>query len=234
VFPERLRRGKHSAARRPTTALGPSWRAYLVIAVVILVAAGCSSRGEGITVDGDGLHVGTSLAKRDQIAQDKANAEIAQIEARTVIEREAAAVSIERAIEMDKVTRLVVKAVGVALAIGLLAIGIGYGGKAAAPLAAEGVAAFKAKQEARASRRLEVILEIGPGGYSARLLTAGYDPEEIAQIVQAAPALDAPRLQALQGRVGDRGMRALVDRGELGRALALLPNPELTEEGKYD
>jgi len=201
----------------------------VILAVAILAAAGCSSRGEGLTIDGDGLHVGTSLAKRDQIAQDKANAEIAQIETRTQIERDTAAASIERAAEMGKVTRPVVKVLGVALAIGLLAVGIGYGGKAAAPLAAEGVAAFKAKQEARASRRLEVILEIGPGGYSARLLTAGYDPGEIAQIVRAAPALDAPRLQALQDRVGNHGLRLLAERGEIEEALALLPDPELEE-----
>jgi len=210
-------------------ALVTSWGAFLVIAVVIMAAAGCSSRGEGLTINGDGLHVGTSLAKRDQIAQDKANAEIAQIEARTQIEREAAAASIEQSAEMGKVTRPMVKALGVALAIGLLAVGIGYGGRAAAPLAAEGVAAFKVKQEARASRRLEVILEIGPGGYSARLLTAGYDSGEIAQIVRAAPALDAPRLQALQDRVGDRGLRLLARRGEIEETLALLPDPELEE-----
>jgi len=211
-------------------ALVTSWRAFLVIAVVILMAAGCSSRGEGLTIDGDGLHVGTSLAKRDQIAQEKADAEIAQIEARTQIEREAAAASIEQSAEMGKVTRPVVKVLGMALALGLLAIGIGYGGKAAAPLAAEGVAAFKAKQEARASRRLEVILEIGPGGYSARLLTAGYDPGEIAQIVKAAPALDAPRLQALQYRVGDRGLRLLAERGEIEETLALLPEEEIGDD----
>ena len=41
-----LKRGKHSTARRPTMALGPSWGAFLVIAVVIMAAAGCSSRGE--------------------------------------------------------------------------------------------------------------------------------------------------------------------------------------------
>ena len=201
----------------------------VILAVAILAAAGCSSRGEGLTIDGDGLHVGTSLAKRDQIAQDKANAEIAQIETRTQIERDTAAASIERAAEMGKVTRPVVKVLGVALAIGLLAVGIGYGGKAAASLAAEGVAALRVEQDARKARRLEVILEIGPGGYSARLLTAGYDPGEIAQIVRAAPALDAPRLQALQDRVGDRGLRVLADRGEIEEALALLPDPELEE-----
>ena len=104
-----------------------------------------------------------------------------------------------------------------------------YGGKAAAPLAAQGVEALRVQLDIRKARRLAVILEIGPGGYSAKLLTAGYDLGEIAQIVKAAPALDAPRLQEFQGRVGDRGIRALADNGELEMTLARLPQPELVE-----
>jgi len=33
-----------------------------VILSVAVLGAGCSSRGEGITLDGDGLHIGTSLS----------------------------------------------------------------------------------------------------------------------------------------------------------------------------
>ena len=224
MLPGRLKRGEHSTSRPAICRQGTSWRAFLVIIAVILAATGCSSRGEGLTINGDGLHVGTSLAKRDQIAQDKANAEIAQIEARTELEQDRAAAGIERAAVMAEVTRPVILALGVALAIGVLAIGIGYAGQQAAPLAAQGVEALRASLDIRKARRLEVILEIGPGGYSAKLLTAGYDPEEIAQIVQAAPALDAPRLQALQGRVGDRGLRLLAERGEVEETLARLPS----------
>lgn len=92
-------------------------RRHVILVVIVLLATGCASRGEGLTINRDGLHVGTSLAKRDQIAQ----------------------------------------------------------------------------------------------------------------IVKAAPALDAPRLQELQGRVGDRGMRLLAERGEIEETLALMPDPELTE-----
>jgi len=74
------------------------------------------------------------------------------------------------------------------------------------------------------AQRLEVILEIGPGGYSAKLLANGYDPGEITQIVQAAPALNAPRLAELQARVGDRGMQLLAERGEVEETLTSLPH----------
>jgi len=193
-----------------------------VAVLVVILATGCASRGEGLTIDSSGLNIGASLAQRDKIAEDKSNAELAQLRARTVIEQDKAAASIEQGAELGRVMRPVVLALGIGLAIGLLAIGVGYGGLAAAPLAAEGVAALRVRQEAQATRRLEVIMEIGPGGYSAKLLTAGYDPKEIAQIVKAAPALDAPRLQQLQERVGDHGMRRLVQRGELEETLKLI------------
>ena len=201
----------------------------LALALAVLGAAGCSSRGEGLTINSKGLHVGTSLAKRDQIAQDKADAEIAQVVAQTELEQARTAASIEQSAAMAEVTRPVVLALGVAVALAVVAIGGGYGGKVVAPLAAEGVAAMRVKQTARAARRLEVVLQIGPGGYNANLTAIGYEPEEIAQIVQAAPALDAPRLQELRGRVGDRGMRLLAERGEVEETLELLPDPEFTE-----
>ena len=205
-------------------------KASALLVLLALLICGCSSRGEGLTINSDGLHVGTSLAKRDQIAQGKANAEIAQILARTKLEIDRMTASIERAAEMGKVTRPVVLALGIALAISLLALGIGYGSQATAPLAAEGVKALQVQLDIRKARRLEVVLQIGPGGYVVNLTAVGYEPAEIARIVQSAPALNAPRLAELQGRIGPHGMQALVDAGELENTLALLPDKAQYEE----
>ena len=229
MYPRLRKRGEHSTSRPAICHQGTSWRAFLVIIAVILTTAGCSSRGEGLTLNSDGLHIGTSLAERDRIARDKSNAEIAQIVARTELEQDRTAAGIDQAAAMAKVTRPVVLALGVAAAVAVVAIGIGYAGQRAAPLAAEGVEALRASLEIRKARRLEVVLQIGPGGYNANLTAIGYEPAEIARIVQAAPALDAPRLQELQGRVGDRGMRLLAERGEVEETLALLPAPVIEE-----
>ena len=204
-------------------------RNLVFVVMITLLATGCASRGEGLTINSKGLHVGTSLAKRDQIAQDKADVEIAQVVARTELERDRTAAGIERAAAMAEVTRPVILALGVAAALAVVAIGIGYAGQRAAPLAAQGVEALRVNRDIRKARRLEVILEIGPGGYSGHLLAEGYEPAEIARIVQAAPALDAPRLQELQGRVGDRGMRLLAERGEVEETLARLPAAVIEE-----
>ena len=203
-----------STVRRPTTGPGTSWRAFWVILALIL-STGCASRGEGLTINSSGLHVGTSLVVRDQIARDKGNAEIAQILARTKLEIDKGIASIAQSVAMSKVTRPVVLVVGIALALGVAAVGLGFGAQRAEP-------AIKATLEVRKTRRLEMIVEIGPGGYSAKLLTIGYDPKEIAVIVQATPALNAPRLAELQMRIGDRGMRALADHGQLEDTLTLL------------
>ena len=194
-------------------------RAALGAFVVVILACGCGSRGEGITLNSDGLHVGTSLSQRDRIAESKSNAELAQLRARTEIEQDRAAASIVESEKMGTVTRPVVLAIGLGVALGVAAIGLGYGAQRAEP-------ALRTALEVKRARRLEVILEIGPGGYSAKLLTTGYDPGEVAQIVQAAPALNAPRLAELQARAGDRGVRLLAERGELETALARLPEPE--------
>ena len=203
--------------KRLTTALG-------ALVVVILAATGCASRGEGFSLGGDdGLVIGTSLSKRDQIAQDKADAELDQVRARTVIEQDRAAAGIEQSAQMGTVTRPVVLGLGLAAALVVVAIGGGYALQTATPMAKQGVAALGLALEVRKARRLEVIMEIGPGGYSAKLLTTGYDPAEIAQIVKAAPALNAPALASLQSRVGARGVKALLANGELEAALARLP-----------
>ena len=203
----------------------------LIILLLALLVPGCScaARGDGVTLGGDdGLVIGTSLAKRDQIAQDKGNAEIDQLQARTVIEQDRAAAGIEQSAEMSKVTRPVVLAVGIGLALAVVAIGGGYALQYATPMAKQGVAALETTLEIRKVKRLEISLEIGAGNYSGHLLAEGYTKEELADLVHQNPALDGPKVLALQGRIGDRGMQLLADRGEIEDALALLPNPELT------
>ena len=194
-----------------------AWGGLGALVLLTLAVSGCGSRGEGLTLNKDGLHVGTSLAQRDKLAEDKSRAELEQLRARTQSEQDAAAARIEQAAEMGTVTRPAILALGMALAVGIAAVGLGFGAKQAAP-------ALSVALEVKRARRLEVILEIGPGGYSAKLLTTGYDPREIAQIVKAAPALDAVRLQELRGRVGDRGVRLLQERGELETVLERLPS----------
>ena len=191
-------------------------RTALSALVVVILACGCGSRGEGLTINRDGLHVGTSLSKRDQIAQDKSNAELAQLRARTEIEQEAAAASIERAEAMGAVTRPVVFTLGLALALGVAAAGLGYGAQRAAP-------ALGMALEVRKARQFQIALDVSSDGCHASFKALGYDPKEIAEIVRASPALDAPRLAELQTRVGDRGVKALLANGELETALARLP-----------
>ena len=190
-------------------------RTALSALVVVILACGCGSRGEGLTINGDGLHVGTSLSKRDQIAQDKSNAELAQLRARTEIEQEAAAASIERAEAMGAVTRPVVFTLGLALALGVAAAGLGYGAQRAAP-------ALGMALEVRKARQFQIALDVSSDGCHASFKALGYDPGEIAQIIQGAPLLDAPKLAELQSRVGTRGVKALLANGELETTLARL------------
>jgi len=187
-----------------------------VILAVILAATGCASRGEGLTINGDGLHVGTSLSERDRIARDKANAEIAQTVARTVIEQDRAAASIEQSAAMGTVTRPVILAMGIAAALGIAALGVGYGAQRAAP-------ALKVALDIRKARSFQVGLTVSANGCQATLTANGYSAGELAEVINGAPLLDAPRLAELQGRVGDRGVRLLAERGELETALAELP-----------
>ena len=51
-----------------------------------------------------------------------------------------------------------------------------------------------------------------------------WSTEELAEVIQRNPALDAPKVLALQERVGKRGLRALADRDELEETLKLLPD----------
>ena len=128
---------------------------------------------------------------------------------------------------------MVLLALGVTSAVALLVLGAGYAGKAMTPMAAQGVEALRTALEIRKVKRLEVNLEIRPGGYSGHLLAEGYTDEEIAKIVRKAPALDAPRLQQLQTRVGPRGMRALIEAGDLDATLAMLPaETEAVSDGR--
>ena len=191
-------------------------RVVLVWLTVILAASGCSSRGEGITLNGDGLHIGTSLAKRDQIAQDKANAELAQLRARTGIEQDRAAASIEQSAALGTVTRPVVLGVGVALALGVAAAGLGYGAQRAAP-------ALAVALEVRKARQFQIALDVSGSGCRATLTASGYNAGELAEVINGAPILDAPRLAELQARAGARGVRALLENGELETTLARLP-----------
>ena len=198
----------NSFRKRLRTALGAF--------VVVIMASACSSRGEGVTINRDGLHVGTSLAKRDQIAQDKAEAELAQLNARTVIEQDRAAASIEQSAAMGKVTRPVVLTLGVALALGVAAIGLGYGAQRAAP-------ALAVALEVKRARSFTVALDVTRDGCHASLTANGYDARELSEVISGAPLLNAPKLAELQARAGDRGVRLLAERGELETALERLP-----------
>jgi len=194
-----------------------------ILATAIL-ATGCSSRGEGVTIDGDGLHIGTSLAQRDKIAEDKSNAELDQLRARTVIEQAAAAASIEQSAELGKVTRPVVFTLGVALALGVAAVGLGFGAQRAAP-------ALSVALEVRKARQFQVALDVSRDGCQATLTASGYSAGELAEVINGAPLLNAPRLAELQSRVGNRGVKLLQERGEIEQTLALLPD-EINEKGE--
>ena len=189
-----------------------------ILTVILCAAAlssGCSSRGEGITLNGDGLHVGTSLGQRDKIAQDKADAEIAQVRARTVIEQDRAAASIEQSAAMGQVVRPVVFALAMAAALGVAAIGLGYGAKQAEPAMAMALAVRKARQ-------FQIALDVSGSGCRATLTASGYSAGELAEVINGAPLLNAPKLAELQSRAGARGVRLLAERGELEMAMARL------------
>ena len=193
-----------------------AWGGLGALVLLTLAVSGCASRGEGLTLDKDGLHVGTSLAKRDQIAEDKSNAELAQVRARTEIEQDAAAASLEQGAAMGTVTRPAILAVGMALAVGIAAVGLGFGAKQAE-------VALGHILEVRKARQFTIALDVSGSGCHASFQATGYNADQIAQIVQGAPILDAPRLAELQSRVGDRGVRLLQERGELETALERLP-----------
>ena len=202
-----------------------------VIAILLLafLAAGCAaSRGEGITVGNGLINTGASQAARDQVVRERTQAEIANTTAQTQADIEEqqkrTEASIEQGRETGKVSRVALLALAMAAAIACLWIGGGHALQRATPMASQGVKALETALELRKAKRLEVRLEIGPGGYSGHLLAEGYTHNELADLIRQNPALDAPRLQQLQTRVGAHGMRALADTGELETTLALLPN----------
>ncbi|GEM_PF-1367258 len=201
-------------------------RCVIILAMILLLATatGClgAAKGEGLTLDGRGLTVGPSQETRDEIARDKAALE------NTLTKNESEA-RIEQKAKDGTTHREALKQVALALAVAAAVTGVGFGLKLTAPLAAEGVEGLRAALELRRSKRLEISLEVGPQGYSGHLLAEGYSQAEITDLVHQTPVLDAPRVQMLQGRVGDRGLRLLAKRGEIEETLTLLPNPELTE-----
>jgi len=204
-------------------------KTLIVLLLLLSTATAClgAGKGEGLTLDGRGLTVGPSQETRDEIARGKAALESA-------IARNESEARIEQKAKDGQAHREALKQVALALALATTVAGVGFGLKLSAPLAAEGVEGLRAALELRRSKRLEISLEVGPGGYSGHLLAEGYSQAEITDLVHHTPVLDAPRVQMLQGRVGDRGMRLLAERGEIEEALALLPDPELTEEVEHD
>jgi len=198
----------------------------IVILLLTLLVPGCAARGEGVTLNGDGLTVGASQAARDQVVRERTQAEIANTTAQTQADIEdqqkRTEASIEQGRETGKVSRVALLALAMAAAIACLWIGGGYALQRATPMASQGVKALEMALELRKAKRLEVRLEIGPDGYSGHLLAEGYTHNELADLIRQNPALDAPRLQQLQARIGPHGMRSLADAGELETALALL------------
>ena len=191
--------------------------------VVLCAGYGAASRGEGITIGNGFINTGASQAVRDWIARERTEAEISMKEAKTEA-------GIEQSAKTGEIWRKVLFAVGIAAAVAAVAVGIGYAGKQVTPLAGQGVAALETALEIRKVKRLEVSLEIGAGTYSGHLLAEGYTKEELTDLVHQNPALDGPKVLALQKRVGDRGLRLLADRGEIQETLALIPE----EEGEHD
>ena len=199
----------------------------IILAMILLLATatGClgAGKGEGLTLDGRGLTVGPSQETRDEIARGKAALE-------NTIARNESEAGITQA-EKDGLTRReALKQVALALAVATAVVGLGFAGKLAAPLAGQGVEGLRAALELRQSKRLEISLEVGPGGYSGHLLAEGYTQEEITDLVHHTPVLDAPRVQMLQGRVGNHGLRLLAERGEIEETLALLPEEEIGDD----
>ena len=197
-----------------------------ILAMILLLATatGClgAAKGEGLTLDGRGLTVGPSQEIRDKIANDAADAEIANDAAETAAE-------IEQQAKDGQTRREAMKQMALAVAVAAAVAGVGFGLKLAAPLAREAVGGLEAALALRQSKRLEISLEVGPQGYSGHLLAEGYTQAEITDLVHQTPVLDAPRVQQLQIQAGSRGMRILAERDELGETLARLAGPELTE-----
>ena len=210
--PTHLKKGRGIAMRRLLVLFG-----FVILTAMI---TGCAaSRGEGITIGNGLVNTGASQAERDRIARERTEAEISKVEAETAMKEAKTQAGIEQNAKTGEIWRKVLFAVGIAAAVAAVAIGIGYASKQATP-------ALETALEIRKVKRLEISLGIGPGGYNALLLAEGYEATEISDLVRQNPALDAPRVQELQNRVGDRGLRLLADRGEVEETLALLPDAE--------
>ena len=194
---------------------------YVILAIILFLAlliSGCSCSakdGNGMTWNKDGVHFGTSLSERDRIAKEHAWAEIEN-------EREAAAAKNERDAKNAEANREMLKNLGMAAAIALGVVGLGYAGKLAAPLAAQGVAGLETALAVRKAKRFEISLDVTRGSCQAHFLAEGYSDEELARVIHNAPALNAPRIQQLQIRAGHHGMRALAEHGELEETLEQL------------
>jgi len=198
---------------------------HATLIAILLLATGCAaSRGEGVTIGNGLINTGASQAERDKITEERTRSEIAKVEAETAMREAKNAAAIEQGAMTGEVWRKVLLWGGLAAALAGVAIGIGYAGKQATPLAQQGVAALETALEIRKVKRLEVSLEIGDGGYSGHLLAEGYTHDELTELIHQNPALDGPKVLALQNRVGDRGLQLLADRGEIEETLALLPD----------
>jgi len=206
----------------------------LALVLLVLMNSGCAARGEGITVGNGLINTGASQVERDRIARERTQAEIAKVEAETVMKQAQTQAAIEQGERTGAVWRAVLLSGGIAAAIACLWISGGYALQRATPMAQQGVRALETALELRKAKSIEITMQIGPNGYVGHLLAQGYTQAELADLIRQNPALDAPRLQQLQARVGPHGMKALSEAGELETTLALLPDPELTEEVEHD
>lgn len=194
-------------------------KVLLTLALLSLLCTSClgAARGEGFTLNGDGVNIGPSQEARDEIAKGKAALA-------NTLDKLEGEVAIEQGAKSKETQREAMRQLALAGAVTLGLIGIGCAGKLSTPLAAQAVAGLRTVLELRRSRRLEITLEVGPGGYKGHLLAEGYGQEELAVLVQQAPALDAPKVAALQARIGPHGMKALADADEMDSALAKIPS----------
>lgn len=195
--------------------------ALVVVMALVLGSQMTPTRGGGMTAGP--VVVGPSQEARDTVAQERTRAEIADQRAKTqtdiAIRQAQTQADLAQARLNGERLRQLALIITVALFIGGLLLASGLTARAATPALGEAVEGLRLVAEVQRGRRVEISLEVGPDSYVARLLAEGMTPEDIAALVQQAPALDAPRVLALQRRVGARGMAILARREELSATI---------------
>ena len=74
--------------------------------LTLLALCSCAAKGEGMTLNGDGLNLGASQAARDQVVRERTQAEIANTTAQTQADIEEQQKRTEASIEPVSYTHL--------------------------------------------------------------------------------------------------------------------------------